>query len=61
MGTETTLAKVIDIADDKMRYDAVCKRLLSEKYILAWIMKCCMKEFNTRDCIPLHKWNPSDF
>ena len=45
MGTETTLAKVIDIADDKMRYDAVCKRLLSEKYILAWIMKCCMKEF----------------
>lgn len=45
MGTKTTLAKVIDIADDKMRYDAVCKRLLSEKYILAWIMKCCMKEF----------------
>ena len=45
METETTLAKVIDIADEKMRYDAVCKRLLSEKYILAWIMKYCMKEF----------------
>ena len=45
METETTLAKVIEVADDKVKYDAVCKRLLSEKYILAWIMKCCMKEF----------------
>ena len=33
---------------DKAKYDAVCKRLLSEKIILAWIMKNCLEEF--RDC-----------
>ena len=48
METETTLAKVIEVADDKVKYDAVCKRLLSEKYILAWIMKNCLEEY--RDC-----------
>lgn len=28
--------------------DAACKRLLSEKVILAWIMKNCLKEY--RNC-----------
>ena len=38
----------IRILDDKAQYDAACKRLLSERIILAWIMKACVEEF--RDC-----------
>ena len=34
--------------DEKASYDAACKRLLSEKIILAWIMKNCLEEY--RDC-----------
>lgn len=45
MEAETTLAKGIDAAGEKARYDAACKRLLSEKYILAWIMKSCLAEY----------------
>ena len=48
METETTVAKKIRVLDDKARYDAACKRLLSERIILAWIMKACVEEF--RDC-----------
>lgn len=48
MDTETTIAKNIRIADEKAKYDAACKRLLSEKIILAWIMKNCLQEY--RDC-----------
>ena len=40
--------KSIRTADDRANYDAACKRLLSEKIILAWIVKSCMEEF--RDC-----------
>lgn len=35
-------------AGEKTAYDAACKRLLSEKMILAWILKSCVEEF--RDC-----------
>ena len=38
MDIETTIAKNIKIADEGARYDAACKKLLSEKIILAWIM-----------------------
>lgn len=48
MNTERTIAKNIRIADHKANYDAACKRLLSEKIILAWIMKNCIQEY--RDC-----------
>lgn len=48
MNTETTIAKTIRIADDKANYDAACKKLLSEKIILAWIMKNCLSEY--ADC-----------
>ena len=48
MDLETTISKNIRIADDSARYDAACKRLLSEKIILAWIVKSCVEEF--RDC-----------
>ena len=45
MEIENTIAKSIRAADDKARYDAACKRLLSEKAILAWIMKASMDEY----------------
>ena len=48
MELETTISKSIRTADDRANYDAACKRLLSEKIILAWIVKSCVEEF--RDC-----------
>jgi len=45
MKLNTTLVQSIHAANDKVRYDAACKRLLSEKIILAWIMKNCMNEY----------------
>ena len=48
MELETTLSKNIRTADARANYDAACKRLLSEKIILAWIMKSCVQEY--RDC-----------
>ncbi len=47
MSTDTIIAKDIRVADDKAKYDAACKRLLSEKIILAWIMKSCLEEYRT--------------
>ena len=46
---KTSLAAGIDIAKNKADYDAACKRLLSEKIILAWIMKSCLDEFRDFD------------
>ena len=48
MNLDTTIAANIRVADEKASYDAACKRLLSEKIILAWIMKSCLEEY--RDC-----------
>lgn len=48
MELETTLSQKIRIAKDNSDYDAACKRLLSEKVILAWIMKNCLEEY--REC-----------
>ena len=47
MNIHTTIAKNIRMADEKASYDAACKRLLSEKIILAWIMKNCLEEYNS--------------
>ena len=43
MEVEATLAEAIGTTGVNAKYDAACKRLLSEKYILAWIMKSCGK------------------
>ncbi len=32
-------------SDSKKAYDDVCKRILSEKSVLAWIMKTCIREY----------------
>lgn len=42
------ISKDIRTTDDSARYDATCKRVLSEKIILAWIMKSCLQEY--QDC-----------
>lgn len=49
MEINTTLSASIGVAREKANYDAACKRLLSEKIILAWILKCCVKEFQDYD------------
>ena len=45
MEVEATLAEAIGTTGVNAKYDAACKRLLSEKYILAWIMKSCLTEY----------------
>ena len=45
MEQETTLGRSIRSAGDHAKLDASCKRLLSEKSILAWIMKSCLAEY----------------
>jgi len=49
MDSDTTIASGIQATDGNARYDAACKRLLSEKIILAWIMKQCVDEFKGCD------------
>ena len=41
---KNSLARTIENNADHISYDAVCKQLLSEKSILAWIMKYCVSE-----------------
>ena len=48
MEINTPLAEDIHATDKNAQYDAACKKLLSEKIILAWIMKSCLEEY--RDC-----------
>ena len=42
MKTENTLSESMELTKDKTRYDAACKRLLSEKHILSWILHSCL-------------------
>ena len=48
MNEETTIAQGLHVTDENAAYDAACKRLLSEKPILARIMKACLEEY--KDC-----------
>lgn len=41
---KTSLARTIENNADHISCDALCKQLLSEKSILAWIMKYCVSE-----------------
>ncbi len=49
MADETTIAPGLHATDDSAGYDAACKRVLSEKAILARIMKACMDEYKNCD------------
>ncbi len=48
MDGETTIAQGLHTTNDSAGYDAACKRVLSEKVILARIMKACLAEY--KDC-----------
>ncbi len=48
MDEETTLARSLRVYDKQAAYAAAAKKLLSERIILAWILKYCVKEF--QDC-----------
>lgn len=46
MKAKSTLAKNLEIVDSKkVLLDSVCKRLLANKSILAWILKTCIEEY----------------
>lgn len=45
MTEKTHIAHVLDIAGDKAKYDERIKKLISDKQILAWILKYTSKEF----------------
>ena len=49
MEVNTPIAEDIRITDQNSQYDNACKKLLSEKIILAWIMKSCLDEYRDRD------------
>ena len=49
MKQQTTIAESIDAVTEKEKYDAACKRVLSEKIILAWIMKSCLSAYHHCD------------
>ena len=39
----------IYISEDMARYDAACKRILSNKIFLAWLMKYCVEEYRNQE------------
>lgn len=43
--TESAMAKVVDMTYQQERYDECVKKILSQKIVLAWILKKCVKEF----------------
>lgn len=45
MTQKTIFAKTLEAVDDKARLDEACKQLLSNKMVLAWIMKHTMEEY----------------
>ncbi len=49
MKQKTTIAAGIDITAKQAAYDAVCKRLISEKFVLAWLMHSCLDEYRNTD------------
>lgn len=58
MAEQTGLANNIDTADQEAQYDDCVKKLLSNRLVLAWIMKECVEEFKqysiaqiAKDCI----------
>ena len=49
MEVNTPIAEDIRMTDQNAQYDAACRQLLSEKIILAWIMKSCLDEYRNCD------------
>lgn len=47
MKRKTYLANAIDIADEKAKYDSEARKLISDRTILAWIIKYTVKELKS--------------
>lgn len=45
IAVRSVISKTIDTSDQEAQYDACVKRLMSQKIILAWILKECVSEF----------------
>lgn len=45
MDSPTAIAQALHTTEGNSAYDEACKRLLSQKIILAWIMKSCLEEY----------------
>ena len=45
---DTSIAQAVHNTENQSQYDAACKRLLSEKIILAWILKECVPEYKDK-------------
>ncbi|MDO4330708.1 MAG: PD-(D/E)XK nuclease family transposase, partial [Lachnospiraceae bacterium] len=43
---QTDLAKTIELAADKAKYDEYAKKLLTYESVVAWILKSCTREFS---------------
>lgn len=48
-GTATHIAHAIELSDNKAKYDAEVKNILSDKIILAWILKYTVRELQDYD------------
>ena len=49
MDSPTAIAQALHTTEGNSAYDEACKRLLSQKIILAWIMKSCLEEYRNLD------------
>ena len=49
MEHKTKVAEDLELTEAQARYDAACKRLLSHKVFLAWILKSCLDEYKDSD------------
>lgn len=45
MAAETVFSETVRLASVRSAYDECCRRLLSDRMVLAWIMKACMVEY----------------
>ena len=45
MELDSQIKTAITVGAQKTRYDAACKQILSNKHILAWILKSCVEEY----------------
>ena len=55
MAEQTGLANSIDTAEQEAQYDTCAKNLLSNRMVLAWILKECVPEFKNISIVTIAK------
>lgn len=61
MKQKTTLIETVEISQNKIRYDENIKKVLANKYILAWILKYTTSELRNCDIGIIRECIESDF